>query len=426
MPIAILAVLAVIVGVVLVSNSGKKKGNAEVFLQAAADPGADPFTQSAASPTPSDTVPSNTPVSLGTSSATGSAITAPAFPSSPSGPATKPPSGQPLTLRALSGATPGLYGGTRDQRSCDPQRIIDYLAANPAKEQAWADAQGIPRSEVASFIHGLTPVFLRSDTRVTNHGYRSGRATAHQDILQAGTAVLVDQYGVPRSRCACGNPLAPPEAVTPTYQGTPWNGFSPGNVTVINPSPTVINIITIIDIHTGDPYGIHTGPNPGPPLSLPNLPGGGTPNSTPPDTTTTESTTSTTPTVTGVFTLSSTTDNKATLDPKTWTVDPQAGTSTIDVGGTNTASYSWSVPQTIDPAGTKVTFAGSVLAGANMHLDISLSGTGVVFDTTDLFFTSGVSGQKSATVTVTDPTITSVTLTFSMNYGYTVNYTYTR
>jgi hypothetical protein len=40
-------------------------------------------------------------------------------------------------------------------------------------------------------------VILQRDTRVTNHGFRNGRATPTQSILQAGTAVLVDEYGVP-------------------------------------------------------------------------------------------------------------------------------------------------------------------------------------------------------------------------------------
>jgi hypothetical protein len=80
------------------------------------------------------------------------------------------------------------------------------------------------------YIDSLTPVLLRSDTRVTNHGFRDGWATPYQAVLQAGTAVLVDNTGVPRARCACGNPLTPPQAVptTPTYQGTPWPGFTPG------------------------------------------------------------------------------------------------------------------------------------------------------------------------------------------------------
>ncbi|PZT71125.1 hypothetical protein DN402_02310 [Streptomyces sp. SW4] len=48
---------------------------------------------------------------------------------------------------------------------------------------------------------------LRADTRVTGHGLRGGRPVGGQAVLQAGTAVLVDDRGVPRVRCAGGNPL---------------------------------------------------------------------------------------------------------------------------------------------------------------------------------------------------------------------------
>ena len=62
---------------------------------------------------------------------------------------------------------------------------------------------------------------LRADTRVTNHGFVDGHATALQSVLQAGTAVLVDDHGRPRVKCGCGNPLLDPVAtpITPSYTG---------------------------------------------------------------------------------------------------------------------------------------------------------------------------------------------------------------
>ncbi len=91
---------------------------------------------------------------------------------------------------------------------------------------------------------------LRADTRVTNHGFRAGRAGAYQSVLQAGTAVLVDDRGVPRVRCACGNPLRPPVAMrgTPRGRGSPWPGYRPGEVIVVTPAPQVITDFTIIDV----------------------------------------------------------------------------------------------------------------------------------------------------------------------------------
>jgi hypothetical protein len=39
---------------------------------------------------------------------------------------------------------------------------------------------------------------------VVNHGYRDGTVTTINSVLQAGTAVLVDDYGVAAVRCDCG------------------------------------------------------------------------------------------------------------------------------------------------------------------------------------------------------------------------------
>jgi hypothetical protein len=77
---------------------------------------------------------------------------------------------------------------------------------------------------------------------------------------------MIDNRGVPRVRCACGNPLLPPQAVstTPALTGTRWPGFDPGNVTVVNPSPTPISIVTVINVTTGTAYGQPTGGNQAP------------------------------------------------------------------------------------------------------------------------------------------------------------------
>jgi hypothetical protein len=230
------------------------KGPGEIFLEPTASVGPDPFTASVAAPTPSPTVPPNVPITLGQAVPPNPAPTAPTF--SPGG-ASQPPSGGTAAIAPVSGATPGLYGGTRNQSSCDQRQMVDYLTRNPSLGGAWAQAQGILPSEVPGYINSLTPVLLRSDTRVTNHGFSQGRPTPHQSVLQAGTAVLIDDKGEPRARCACGNPLLPPQPVptTPTYTGSPWPGFSPGNVTVINKSTTNITTITIIDVTTGTPFG---------------------------------------------------------------------------------------------------------------------------------------------------------------------------
>ncbi|MEA2379151.1 MAG: hypothetical protein QOD13_3058 [Thermoleophilaceae bacterium] len=106
----------------------------------------------------------------------------------------------------------GPFGGTGSDLVCDRELLIRSLAARPDRLVEWARVLGVTptRRAVAKYIRRLRPVTLTRDTRVTNHSFVGGRAVAFQSILQAGTAVLVDQDGVPVARCRCGNPLLKP------------------------------------------------------------------------------------------------------------------------------------------------------------------------------------------------------------------------
>lgn len=214
------------------------KSSGEVFLQPVAAQGPDPFTDSTA------TAPSVPPRVTRTpqSAPTGSTPVRP----TPTG-TVSAPSGR---IRAVSGATPGLYGGTARSGSCDVERQITYLTGDQAKARAFAQAEGISPGGIPGYLRGLTSVVLRADTQVTNHGFRDAQVTGFQSVLQAGTAVLVDNRGVPRVRCACGNPLKAGAANggAAGNSGRPWSGFRPAEVVVVTPAPQVIINITIINI----------------------------------------------------------------------------------------------------------------------------------------------------------------------------------
>ncbi|GGY55436.1 DUF6777 domain-containing protein [Streptomyces tanashiensis] len=165
----------------------------------------------------------------------------------PAAPDRGPDDGAPRA-REVTGSTPGLYGGTRAVGSCDVERQVALLAADRTKARAFAEAAGIPEANVAGWLRGLTPVALRADTRVTDHRYREGRADAFQAVLQTGTSVLVDQYGSPRVRCACGNPLRSPGADPGgIHQGEPWDGFDPDRVIVVRPTTSVVTSLVIVN-----------------------------------------------------------------------------------------------------------------------------------------------------------------------------------
>jgi hypothetical protein len=117
--------------------------------------------------------------------------------------------------RSVAGDAAGLYGGSLGTAVCDVDQLVAFLTdpANAGKAEAWAGVQGIEVAGIPTYVDGLTPVRLRLDTRVTNHTFEGGEAVPFQSILQAGTAVLVDERGVPRVKCFCGNPLAEPAPV---------------------------------------------------------------------------------------------------------------------------------------------------------------------------------------------------------------------
>jgi hypothetical protein len=195
----------------------------ELFLQPAAAQGPDPFTDSTATSTVTPSPVTRTP---------------------------QPARSGAAGVRSVSGGTPGLYSGTERVGSCDVDRQVTHLTADPTKARAFAQAAGISPASVPGYLRGLAPVQLRADTRVTNHGFRDGRAATFQSVLQAGTAVLVDNRGVPRVRCACGNPLAQPVAMrgNPGTSGRPWSGYRPAQVIVVAPAVQVITNITIINV----------------------------------------------------------------------------------------------------------------------------------------------------------------------------------
>lgn len=250
----ILVVIAAGAGLgIALTGSNMPASAGEVFLQPSNAQGQNPFTPN---------VGKNAPATAKTAAAL------------------TPSSG--TNLASYTGNSIGLYGGTLDTSSCNPGQMSAYLEANPQKASAWAGAEGIPVSQVSTYINGLTPMTLRYDTRVTNHGYVNGQANAIPEILQAGQAVLVDSHGVPRARCYCGNPLTPPIAVsgTPHYTGVQWTAFSPTTTIVVTQSTTIINNFTLINNSTGQAFsrpagttGTSDSPTPSCTAGGPSMPG---------------------------------------------------------------------------------------------------------------------------------------------------------
>ncbi|MEU9858332.1 DUF6777 domain-containing protein [Streptomyces sp. NPDC047974] len=313
------AAIAVAALIVVLANRSDDKGDTagsgggEVFLQNKSVPGPDPFTAPTTGKESSSEVPSVPPRTGATQG----------------------------TTPTYSGSTAGLYGGTQDVASCNVEQQVRYLTAEPDKNAAFASALGIQANQVPAYLRSLTPLLLRADTRVTNHSYKNGTATAYQATLQAGTAVLVDDKGMPRVRCACGNPLKAPVAQqNPKTTGTPWQGYNASQVVVVVPSVTVVNVFVVYDAERDSWFarkhgdtGRHDKPTPPPPRPTP--------------TTTSPSTSSTSPSVTPTSPTPCVTDaGDGTQSPCPSTLSPTQTTPTpsTETPSTDTTSPSPETP----------------------------------------------------------------------------------
>ncbi|MFJ2261148.1 DUF6777 domain-containing protein [Streptomyces sp. NPDC087844] len=154
------------------------------------------------------------------------------------------------------GNTPGLYGGTRDQKVCDIERLKDFLTdpENRQKAREWARIVGIAPDRTEGYLDDLTPVLLRHDTLVKNHDYRKGKAVSYDALLEAGIAVLVNDQGLPAVKCSCGNPLKAfdkdPEKISVEFEdgNKKWAGYERSDVVTVKPSPQPLERIALLDV----------------------------------------------------------------------------------------------------------------------------------------------------------------------------------
>jgi uncharacterized protein DUF6777 len=162
----------------------------KVLYQDPEDIGPDPFTDPAVFV--SDVTESTTTTSLapspGSTTTTLATLPAPTATPSPQGP----------------------FGGSGKKGECDPELLIKFLNENPDKKQAWVDVLGVELEDFETYVRSLRSTVLTRDARVTNHGFKNGKAYGFQAILAKGNAVLVDEKGDIVVRCYCGNPLQPP------------------------------------------------------------------------------------------------------------------------------------------------------------------------------------------------------------------------
>lgn len=165
----------------------------------------------------------------------------------------QPPAGtgDPLAAESDTGAVAGtaaaLYGSSLERNLCDVPALVAGLEANPTKAEEWRRVLGA--TDITDYTATLTPVLLRAHTRVTKYEYRNGIARPAQAVLEAGTVVLVDDLGVPRVRCARGNPLTPP--ILNRNDRYENEALGDENLLVVEAAPDPVDELQVVDLMTG-------------------------------------------------------------------------------------------------------------------------------------------------------------------------------
>lgn len=162
------------------------------------------------------------------------------------------------------GTDAGVYAGTRDDELCDLEGVAELLAGDSPSERAgaWFEAIGRHVEDREEYVGDLTAVRLRFDTRVTAHAVDGSEPA----VLQAGTPVLIDRFGVPRARCAGGGPLSEPEAAPAGADASldiarhardadaAWDGFDPSAVLVVTAGASAVDAFDLADVSGGETF----------------------------------------------------------------------------------------------------------------------------------------------------------------------------
>jgi len=155
-------------------------------------------------------------------------------------------------IPTTSGNEPGLYGGTRDSSVCDPTKLVSFLQENADKAKAWANTLGVGVSDISNYVSSLTSVLLRADTRVTNHGFENGKATAVQSVLEERARHGSGPLGTQRES-ALAKVVAQARESRVAAQFLIWEG-DPGSVVIEAAEAEGADVI-IVGSHDRGPVG---------------------------------------------------------------------------------------------------------------------------------------------------------------------------
>ncbi|MET7767510.1 DUF6777 domain-containing protein [Nocardia sp. NPDC005366] len=175
---------------------------------------------------------------------------------------TAPTGDTAVGAKQVVGSEPGVYGGLRNQATGGRDEIVAFYETHPDRARAFVDAlradpafdetggSSLQVSGLADYLRTLTPVISRIDIRVTDHEFADGKVSARESVLQAGTAILIDLFGVPRVRSISGSPLtvSTPSNRIPDFTGSRWPQFQPGFIAAMTASSSPQSKFILVDI----------------------------------------------------------------------------------------------------------------------------------------------------------------------------------
>ncbi|NNH69258.1 hypothetical protein HLB23_05130 [Nocardia uniformis] len=173
------------------------------------------------------------------------------------------------TDRSFSGNEPSFYGGVPNEPVGGRDDTIAHFGADRVATEAavdalrsdeqlrWRGGDTLTVDNFGTYLAELTPVVLRVDVRLTYHLLREGRAIPQQAVLESGTVVLVDVFGIPRIRAISATPLTLPQVVSGpqvSFTGDPWDDFDPSWVFAIRPSDEALAVLALFDLTTAGEF----------------------------------------------------------------------------------------------------------------------------------------------------------------------------
>lgn len=125
---------------------------------------------------------------------------------------------------------------------------------------AVADAFELSSDDPRTFVSHLTPALLADDAAATEFRRANDGLEPRDLVMQAGTPVLVDAYGVPRLRVPSGTPLVPltdDHAAPEKSADEAWEGYDASQVSDLQPADAPLSALPMVDsqgqLATGGP-----------------------------------------------------------------------------------------------------------------------------------------------------------------------------